>query len=483
MKKRLIAALCAAFAAALLMFFPPSPAPQRPDALPTAEQLDGVEYALKLDPTQHTLSVTMDWAYTNREQAPLRDMAVRLYPNAFALEDTSPAALSDIAGAAYPNGFSKGYALLHDVAWDGQSVPYAYAPDDETVLTLAIPPLGPGQTGRLRLRAVLFIPDCRYLFGRSGGTYMLARCLPFVAQRAGGAWKTAPYPLIGDPETPPLHSVRLTLSLPQGYRAAAPMALAEKKNGDGLMLTGALSAARDLALVVSDSLHTAQKTVQGIAVRSFARSPDRAQKALAYAERAFSCYLRRYGPYPYPAYTVVEADIPFDGAEHTALSLVGGGRYAADSALELTVAHETAHQWFGVMVASDPINDPWMDEAPSEYALLRYALDSYGQAAYEQLVFLRADAPMRETHRREITAASPVERFASLDEYGSVVCGRGLSLLLALDRHLDVDALLRRYAAAYAFRTATRQDFEDMALAAADGDIRPLIADYLDTAI
>ena len=60
--------------------------------------------------------------------------------------------------------------------------------------------------------------------------------------------------------------------------------------------------------------------------------------------------------------------------EYSAYAVIGDAAYqAGGDTLEMIVAHEIAHQWFGALVGSDQITAPWLDEAMCEYA----AIDVY----------------------------------------------------------------------------------------------------------
>lgn len=484
-RAQIAALIAAALLLSALLLWPRAAAPSAPSAIlkDAAQGLDQVSYDLLFKPDSNSLAVTMQWPYQNRGADQINDLVVRLYARAFEFEETSPAATAELYDSSYPGGFSPASCTMHDLFWNDAAVDWAFDQKDATVLRLSIPPLASGETGVLRLRCVIGVPDCRYLFGRAEGIWMLGRCLPFVAARTANGWQTAPYPVIGDPEGPPPANYRLSLSLPQGYECAAPVAWRRSLVGGMDRLEGEALAARDISLVISDRLTIRQTIANGVLLQSFAGSGEDAARALTFCEKALERYADLFGPYPYPVYTAVSVPLPADGAESTALSMLGSARYQDASALELTIAHETAHQWFGILVGSDPIRSAWQDEAVCEWAVLQYALDTHGRDAYDQLVFLRADMPMREKVRNEITVSSPVDRFHTYQEYGTVVYGRGLSMLISLERDIDLRAFFKRYAADFAWRTADRADFERLLSDTAGWDVVPLMTDFLDTAI
>ena len=49
--------------------------------------------------------------------------------------------------------------------------------------------------------------------------------------------------------------------------------------------------------------------------------------------------------------------------------------------LEMITVHETAHQWFYGLVGNDEVDEPWLDEALTEYMTMRYYGYRYDEAA------------------------------------------------------------------------------------------------------
>lgn len=95
--------------------------------------------------------------------------------------------------------------------------------------------------------------------------------------------------------------------------------------------------------------------------------------------------------------------------------------------LELTVAHEVAHQWWYAMVGSDSYYQPWQDESLCEYAVMDYVGQWYGAQAREDFRVQRVEAALRTGTAQTVTPGSPIDYFADLEEY-TLVCyrpGRG----------------------------------------------------------
>jgi len=147
------------------------------------------------------------------------------------------------------------------------------------------------------------------------------------------------------------------------------------------------------------------------------------------------------------------------------------------------VAHETAHQWWYAVVGSDSWNQPWQDEALCEFSLLRYAQENYGQAERDDLERSRMESSLRVTVPHGVTPGAPLNYFSSMSEYKLLVYDRAAACLCAMDRTVPLDGFLRDYYRHYAFRRASREDFEQQLLQSTGEDLSPLMRDYLDTYI
>lgn len=152
--------------------------------------------------------------------------------------------------------------------------------------------------------------------------------------------------------------------------------------------------------------------------------------------------------------------------------------------LELTVAHEVAHQWWYAMVGSDSYYQPWQDESLCEYAVMDYVGQWYGAQAREDFRVQRVEAALRTGTAQTVTPGSPIDYFANLEEYTLVCYRRGAALWTALELALgkeELDGFLRAYVEAYRFGRATREDLTGLLTDYTGQDWSALISDYLDT--
>lgn len=481
-----IAALClgaALLAAAAYLLFRPAEAPL-PSSPQPPEGLTAYDVTIRLMPQTREIAVTEKITFRNDTGDGLRDLVLRTWLNAYQSEETSPAAADELYEACYPEGFQPGGLTLYDVTWQGEKAAYAFDDAARTVLRLAVPEIRAGETGELILRCTGQIPVCAHRAGVMGEVWQLGNVIPQLPLYQDHAWRTDAYAPIGDPFASPCADFTVHLFLPEdGYVPACSAPL--EKGPDGGW-HGSIRGARDIGLCVSPAYQTAELRAGDTRILSYAQSAEGARRAAEYARKAVETFSALYGAYPYPSLSVCAVDFPFGGMEYSGLVMIGEGYFLESRRddLELTVAHEAAHQWFYSLVGSDQVFSPWQDEALCQWAVLRYVRARYGQGSYETLKYYQVDAPMAENIPGSLTPGSPIDYFGSLSDYSSVVYGRGAALLAALDEMLEggADDFLRAYAASFAWRFATRGDFERFLNDYAGMDCSPLLLDYLDTA-
>ena len=126
---------------------------------------------------------------------------------------------------------------------------------------------------------------------------------------------------------------------------------------------------------------------------------DGARLLATYALEILTYYSERYGPYPRRKLTLVESVAPglwgmaADGFVLLGRSAVGerdlGVRGLTNRLVEWLLAHELAHQWFGIGVGADFNAENWLSEAFAQYLSISYFEEKYGPFGPNVFVFER----------------------------------------------------------------------------------------------
>ena len=475
--------LAAAVALALVLKRDPSNAGAR--SLQASEGLDHYKYELVFRPESYALAATLTLHYTNRTHVMQNDLVMRTWAGAYKSYETSPASIDELFDVCYPKGFSEGGISIEGVWWNDSITSYSFDDDAETVLRIPIGSLAPDASGTLRLRCRISIPQCAHRFGVSDGVWQFGNALPILSVWQDDKWRTDEYWPIGDPFMSNCANYDVALSVPKGWMCAATGSFSAKPSDGGrTVYSFHANAVREFAFALSEKWQKSEKKVDGIAITAYAPSEDGANNALNYAVKALRYCASHYGDYAYTAFTICSIDFPFGGMEYPQLVMIGNNCFNKDSAdtLELTLVHETAHQWFYGLVGSDSFNQPWQDETLCEYTALRYVKERYGSDAYNRLRASRVDATMQDPLPLAVTPGSPISYFSSYTAYSSVVYGRGTAFLLDADEMTGkVDAALRSYCDRHAFQIASRDDLLTVLCDSCEADLYPLAVDYLDT--
>jgi len=149
-------------------------------------------------------------------------------------------------------------------------------------------------------------------------------------------------------------------------------------------------------------------------------------------------------------------------------------------ALESTLAHEMAHQWFYNIVGNDQTREPWLDEALAQYCTYLYYEDTYRPGSGDGYVESWNDRWNR-VDRADIPiglASADYERTV----YSAIIYGRGPFFLYALADRFGEESLhrfLRKYVIVHEWGLATTDSFRCIAEAHYQRDLTELFAAWV----
>ena len=176
--------------------------------------------------------------------------------------------------------------------------------------------------------------------------------------------------------------------------------------------------------------------------------------------RSLESFAKRFGPYPYPVYTLALSASLRGGIEQPMFVMQGPGTAGRST------SHEVAHQWFYALVGNDQARDPWLDEG----------LSSWAEAGFEgTLASMRAQTIPPPGKGR---AGEPTRYWDQhVSAYYRSVYVQPVQALAQLGPPAVVDCVLAAWADAHAHRIATAESLR-AALVATFPGARAALAPY-----
>ncbi len=271
------------------------------------------------------------------------------------------------------------------------------------------------------------------------------------------------------------------LTLPQNYIVGASgIEVGRTKNADGTQTIAFRGEAiHDFAWTASPHFRLINDTFKGSAGEvkiNLLMQPghmDQANRHLSSLKGTMQRFDQWYGAYPYPQITVV--DPPHGagragGMEYPNLITAGTTWWMPKGvrAPELVVEHEFGHQYWYGMVATNEVEDAWLDEGINSYSEIKVMNSLYGE---NTSILQLAGATLGEAGFQRMmyhynSDTDPLTRpgwmFMTRGAYSSISYGKAATVLLNLEKIIGEDAFqqtLRTYFQRYRFTHPTREDF------------------------
>jgi hypothetical protein len=269
-----------------------------------------------------------------------------------------------------------------------------------------------------------------------------------------------------------------TMAVAGTGKADAPQPLAPRSSAEGgrLMYTFHCREAAPNGSFVAGPLQLSPKQAEGISVAVYAPRADSAKvqefaNAVAHQEIIFS---DMFGQLPDPDMTVIE--LP-DG---TLRDFSGPGVVMLSHRLwdpkysDRTLARLVATQWWGNQVLPASMGDVWISDGLARYSEVLYAEQSIGKEAGLRALDEFAVGALMYDNSAPVAQSAHLVPYSS--EYRSVVMNKGAMLFHMLRGQmgdLAFKSLLHSFYEKYKSKTATMQEFENMAVATSRASTKP----------
>ena len=285
---------------------------------------------------------------------------------------------------------------------------------------------------------------------RRGDAIRLGSFFPVLPWEPGVGWATdPPTSAFAETSTAPAADITASVTTPPGFDVLATGTTTGPGRWSATAVPDfAMSVGRFTTAAATVNLPQPVRVTVGVHA-GIAEAPG------AYLSRITSAledFTRRYGAYPWPAYTMaVTPDLP-GGIEYPMHVMQGPGTVGR------TTPHEVAHMWFYALVANSQGRDPWLDEGLATWAERRFE---------RTLATLRA-TPIPAAGRGRVGEPMTFWERQRAAYFRSVYV-QGAQALAALGDPEAVDCALRLYVARTAFRIARPRDLVEAARAVFPG--------------
>ncbi len=447
-----------------------------PLAAAPAPPREVASYAMEVtyQPEEKRITGSATIRYTNVTETPIPDLVFHLYLNAF--RDEESVFMQETGRVHRGYGFDpaeSGYIEVRSLTLeDGTELVQSFDFADDTLMRAALPEaVRPGETLTVE---VVFEARLPRVFARTGwadnGDFVMAgQWFPKLGVWEGEAGWNAYVFHANNEFYADFGTYEVEVTLPEDWVMGATGAKVAQRSPAGGMVTHVYRAEHviDFAWSASPHYREHREALGDVALRilyypSGERLLSRVRDATV---GAFDLYETWYGPYGqglYPQLTVLLVPADAGGAggmEYPQLFTVGEleGQMLPGCVrlLEVVTVHELGHQWFQSVVATNEVEDPWLDEGFTDYSTRR-AMDTLYRGEVSgcfgwSFTYLDMQRMMYKN-----TPHTPMAgRAWELRHYTVATYSKPVVALTTLERVVGPEALLtffRTYYARYAFR-------------------------------
>lgn len=379
----------------------------------------------------------------------------------------------------------------------------------------SVPEIDPDETGltthvvkqvSAALRGEKEIRQARDINFRSRGVMLLGTAYPVLAVHDGDEWRRKIEPGIGDIIFNDIAQYQVTITVAPGVAVFTSAPERTRQSGDQEVLAFSGKNLRDFAILAGRNLRSEETQVGELKVRSiYITEHERVGKrALTIAANAARVFTSRFGSLPYEVISVVESPLVagLGSQEFSGLSVIASAFYvdfdspamrnlpelireqrpAVEQSLEWTIAHLMAHQWWGIIVGSDPSREPVLDEGLSSWSALLYYREIHGDTAASAVL----EDELRGVYRLyrtfggdDMDANRPTRDYRNSFQYEAIVSTKGALMFMELRRLLGDEryfSALGSYYKANALEIAELEDLRGALIAEAPIDQRRTVA-------
>ncbi|OLC53877.1 MAG: hypothetical protein AUH92_05045 [Acidobacteria bacterium 13_1_40CM_4_69_4] len=376
----------------------PTPAPSARARSPLSRRVVSYDIEASLDPERRLVSGRETIVYRNDTRAPMQDLKFHLYPNAFS--NTHSVYMRGVPWSDEPT-LGRLERMAREGSWGSIKVSAVHlaggadltsrAVVDDTVMSVPLSaPVPPGGSARVEVEWETLLPRTFHRMGRWGEHFDIMQWFPKLAVFTDAGWRIHPFYRYSE-FFADFGTFNVTLNAPRDYVVEATGVPGEPQEGPGgtRRVTYRAEDVHDFAWFADRNALIAREVYREGPYASspveiiYVYQPYRRRMVpviIGAVKEGLRFYGERILPYPYPR--IVVDDLPMGlggGMEYPMLFTTSMAWFlprACTAPQEVTL-HEFGHQyWYGIM-ATNEIEEPWLDEGVNSYVTRRIMEQAY----------------------------------------------------------------------------------------------------------
>ena len=323
---------------------------------------------LSYDETNGIISGKAAYKFVNTSNGVLSEVLFNLYPNVF--DGKNDVFKSDKKTDIFYAGETFGEIKISSVTSDGLPLAFSFS-EDELLLKVATDKIYPEDETQIEIEFSTTLPKANNRLGITENVVNLADFYPTLCKLAENGFVCPAYCGIGDPFYADCADFSVSINLPSVYTAACSGAAAKTViDGERTDYSFEIVNGRYFALALSDKFNVS--AVKSGDTDIFYYSAEKDEGRLDEVKKCFEFYVGAFGAYPYKTFSVVETGLDALGTEFSGMCFINEKAKAEEKTR--AALHETAHEWWGITVGTDQINEAFIDEGLAEYSVYLYYL-------------------------------------------------------------------------------------------------------------
>ncbi|MFJ5714628.1 M1 family aminopeptidase [Neobacillus sp. NPDC093127] len=166
-----------------------------------------------------------------------------------------------------------------------------------------------------------------------------------------------------------MQSVRVHYQVPQGYSVFSSAEQDAKEGANNG--TVSMKHIKEFYMAIVKDMMVKSTVADGVSIRVIGSQSDakKIEETLE-VKKVLSYFKQKFGPYPFK-----QLDIVINGGGMEYPGIVEVNTTPEEPAINETVVHETAHQWFYHVVSNAPYYHAWIDEGLTSLSTMLYFIN------------------------------------------------------------------------------------------------------------